>query len=89
MDPTACLLDAQTFIDQTGAYEDAAERLRAYFEWRIKGGFEPSDVGGKSGDQFYCHLLTSLCGCADVMADELEDLRDAQRNEDTNYGNRC
>jgi len=58
MDPVQCLLDARTALL---AYEldTAQELLLAYRAWRAKGGFEPADVMGVSGDQFVLELAAS------------------------------
>lgn len=42
MDPLQCLIDLDQAISD-GRYSDAIMYLKSYYEWRIKGGYEPKN----------------------------------------------
>lgn len=68
MDPQAALVEARQMISHQGEREDAAERLIAYFNWRLKGGFQPPN-----GDERFEQLLLDLGRVADVLSAALCD----------------
>jgi hypothetical protein len=68
MDPKACLDLAACFLSNepcSSSYQDAAEALANYAQWRFNGGYEPA-----GGDAKYKHLLIDLGMQADVMVEE-------------------
>jgi hypothetical protein len=66
MDPAATLAEAQSRIGKAGEREECAEFLMHYFEWRIKGGFEPKD-----GDVAAFRILLALGSVADTLSEAL------------------
>jgi hypothetical protein len=79
MDPEAALRNAKANIGSNR--EEAAESLVAYFEWRLKGGFEPvaylgrvNDEGEtepKNGDERAIDLLLALGRVADTLSEAM------------------
>lgn len=66
MDPQATLNNAEiAFVTDL---EECAELLAAYFEWRLKGGFQPKD-----GDEKALDLLRRIGELGQEQADELVD----------------
>jgi hypothetical protein len=57
MDPERCLIEAAGLL-KTERWE-AAIRLADYFDWRMKGGFEPF-VANMKGDRYYRQLVINL-----------------------------
>jgi len=51
MDPLQALRDSAEALG-VGDFDRALERLFAYYQWRVKGGFEPDNINinGKRGD---------------------------------------
>lgn len=72
MDPKATLLQARNLIDNDAAYEEAAELLSAYANWRFSNGYEPivPELGHMRGDKLFSHLMTVLGQCADLEREE-------------------
>lgn len=68
MDPKTCLENLAHALegDQIG---DAVEALNAYYQWRLKGGFEPPHCGsrGLPGDQYADELANDLCDKAENL----------------------
>ena len=68
MDPEAALVKAfEQLRGEGGDREDCAWTLRGYFEWRLKGGFEPHQ-----GDERALRCLTRLGAVADTFREALE-----------------
>jgi hypothetical protein len=58
MDPEACLLRLTIAID-TGNFAEAVAALNDYYQWRVKGGFEPK-VREVRGDVFADNMANKL-----------------------------
>lgn len=55
MDPVAALAEAGDLIED-GDWAEALDRLAGYFEWRLKGGFQPP-----RGDERALALQRKIC----------------------------
>ena len=74
MDPKACLIEADQHLRQHGERAECAARLVDYFEWRLKGGFEPTMAGpamSVAGDYYAVLTLQSLGEVADTLAEAI------------------
>ncbi len=60
MDPVACLAEAKVFYDDD-EFSQALARLADYFEWRLKGGFQPP-----RGDIKALALQNLICDCMEA-----------------------
>lgn len=58
MDPQSTLEELEDCIDDKD-YPGAVERLAAYYQWRLSGGFEPVK-GHKRGDEWAAQLAVLL-----------------------------
>jgi hypothetical protein len=72
MDPMQTLRDAESAL-RSGDLTGCRTLLRAYFNWRAMGGFEPdSDSGWLSGDEradwllAWCATVSAVCNGAAV-----------------------
>ncbi len=69
MDPEKTLADARYEIDSDNPSQ-AVYLLTCYFEWRLKGGFEPTfpivgQIGTARGDRVAINMMTEL---SDILA---------------------
>lgn len=59
MDPESTLNELDECID-TLDFTGAVERLAAYYQWRLKGGFEPLSGGDITAERLAARLATKL-----------------------------